>query len=126
MNNNKTRPKHLNLFKIRMPVTAVASIAHRVSGVLLVMLIPVVVYLLQRSLHSEQSYDALMQLLTHPLAKMLLIIGIWAISHHFFAGIRFLLIDVDIGILKASARRSAWLVHALALICALWGVGIVL
>jgi len=126
MNNNKIRPKHLNLFKIRMPVTAVVSIAHRASGALLVILIPAIVYLLQHSLHSAQTYDEVVQLMTQPWMKVLLIIGTWAISHHFFAGIRYLLIDIDIGVLKSSARRSAWVVHLLALVSALWMAGTLL
>ncbi|NOZ54254.1 MAG: succinate dehydrogenase, cytochrome b556 subunit [Gammaproteobacteria bacterium] len=126
MDNNKIRPKHLNLFKIHMPVTAMVSIAHRAAGILLVILIPVVIYLLQRSLQSAQAYDAVMQLLTQPLAKILLVIAVWGGSHHFFAGMRFLLIDIDIGILKSSARRSAWLVHLLALVSALWLAAVLL
>ncbi len=104
------RPKYLNLFKIHLPVTGMVSLAHRASGVALFLSIPFCVWLLERSLASEQSYTEALALLQQPVVKVLTFIVLWALAHHFFAGIRFLLIDVDIGVEKSASRTGAWLV----------------
>ena len=104
------RPKYLNLFKIHLPVTGMVSLAHRASGVALFLSIPFSVWLLERSLASEQSYAEALALLQQPVAKLLTFVVLWALAHHFFAGIRFLLIDVDIGVEKSASRTGAWLV----------------
>lgn len=104
------RPKYLNLFKIHLPVTGMVSLAHRASGVALFLSIPFCVWLLERSLASEQSYAEALALLQQPAVKVLTFIVLWALAHHFFAGIRFLLIDVDIGVEKSASRTGAWLV----------------
>lgn len=115
MEKNKVRPKYLNLFRIRMPVTAVVSIAHRISGFLLVVSIPALLYVFQMSLESAQSYNKIITYLDNTAVKCVLIVVVWSMAHHLVAGIRFLLIDLDIGVSKQKARRSAWLVHAIAL-----------
>ncbi len=112
MNKNQ-RPVFLNLTKIRLPVTGMVSIFHRLSGLLLATCIPLLIYLFDLSLRSPQGFAEVQQLLQSPLLKLVLTVGAWALSHHLIAGIRFLLIDIDIGILKTSARRSAWITHAL-------------
>ncbi len=104
------RPKYLNLFKIHLPVTGMVSLAHRASGVALFLSIPFCVWLLEQSLASEQSYAEALALLQQPVVKLLTFVVLWALAHHFFAGIRFLLIDVDIGVEKSASRTGAWLV----------------
>jgi succinate dehydrogenase / fumarate reductase cytochrome b subunit len=104
------RPVYLNLLKIRLPIMGIVSFAHRISGVLLFLAIPFAVYLLDLSVESEQSYDQVRQLLDRPLMLFVQLVLLWAISHHFFAGIRYLLIDAEVGVEKSSARRGAWLV----------------
>ena len=106
------RLKYLNLFKIRLPVTGVVSLAHRASGVLLFISIPFCIWLLERSLSSAADFAAVQQLLSEPLVKLTGFVLCWALLHHFFAGIRFLLIDVDIGVHKSQSRIGAWLVIA--------------
>ncbi len=104
------RPKYLNLFKIHLPVTGMVSLAHRASGVVLFVSIPFCVWLLEQSLASEQSYSHVINLLQQPVFKLLTVVVLWSLAHHFFAGIRFLLIDVDIGVEKQASRAGAWLV----------------
>lgn len=110
------RPKYLNLFKIHLPVTGMVSLAHRASGVALFVSIPFCVWLLERSLASEQSYAEALALLQQPVVKLLTFVVLWALAHHFFAGIRFLLIDVDIGVEKSASRIGAWLVFGAELL----------
>lgn len=110
------RPKYLNLLKIHLPVTGIVSLAHRGSGVVLFLCIPFCVWLLEQSARSAESYQSVLDLLQQPLMKLLGLIIFWSLAHHFFAGIRFLLIDVDIGVEKAQSRMGAWLVVAAELI----------
>jgi succinate dehydrogenase / fumarate reductase, cytochrome b subunit len=93
----KRRPKHLDLVKIRLPLPGVVSILHRVSGALMFVLIPFVLYLLDRSLASAESYAGLKGVLGHWLVKLVLLGLLWSFLHHVLAGIRFLLLDVHVG-----------------------------
>lgn len=104
------RPVYLNLLKIRLPVTGMASFAHRVSGVLLFLFIPYAVYLFDLSLRSAESFQQVQDRLHNPFMLFIQLLVLWALLHHFFAGIRFLLIDAEIGIEKNAARLGAWLV----------------
>lgn len=104
------RPVYLNLIKIRLPLTGMVSFAHRISGVLLFLFIPFSVYLLDLSVQSAESFAAVKQLLDQPVMLVMQLLIIWSIAHHFFAGIRFLLIDAEIGVEKSQARIGSWLV----------------
>ena len=106
----KPRPKYLNLMQIRLPVPGVISIMHRVSGAALFLLIPLLLYLLQTSLESQQGFASLKSAFAGPLAKLVLIGLLWAFLHHFCAGIRYLALDLDIGTDLAAARASSWAV----------------
>ena len=104
------RPVYLNLLKIRLPVPGIVSFAHRITGVLLFLALPYAVYLLDLSIESAQSFEQVRQSLDQPFMLLLQIVLLWSIAHHFFAGIRFLLIDAEIGVEKTSMRTGAWLV----------------
>jgi succinate dehydrogenase / fumarate reductase, cytochrome b subunit len=112
----KQRPVYLNLVAIRLPLPGIVSILHRVSGALLFLVgIPVLLGGLAASLASPETYADVKAAFTHPLAKLMLIGFLWAYLHHFFAGIRFLLLDMLQGIELASARRSSVIVLAVSL-----------
>ncbi len=112
----ETRPVFLNLLRIRQPVTALVSIAHRISGILLFFSIPLLIWLLDLSLRSSAEYQYVLELLSMPLMKLILLLIAWSLAHHFFAGIRFLLLDIDIGIELETARRSALIVNILGVV----------
>jgi len=116
---NKSAPVYLNLIKIKLPLTGLISFLHRVSGVLLFFAIPFVLYLLQLSLQSEASFNKALSLLSHPVAIILQTIVLSALFYHLFAGVRFLLMDIDIGHDKQIAGRSSWLVLGATLISVL-------
>lgn len=108
------RPRFLNLLLIRMPVGALTSLGHRVSGILLFLALPLAAFLLDLSLQGPEGFERAGQLLGSPLLRAVEILIVWSLVHHLLAGIRFLLIDVDIGVEKTPARRSAWLVNLAA------------
>lgn len=102
--------RHLNLLQIRLPLPGIISILHRVSGVLLTLALPIVLYGLQLSLASQESYNTLLECLAHPFIKLIIIGFSWAFFHHLCAGIRFLLLDLHIGISLPAARLSSYIV----------------
>ncbi|MBN4079226.1 succinate dehydrogenase, cytochrome b556 subunit [Beggiatoa alba] len=119
MNTTDNRPVYLNLLKIRQPVTAVLSIFHRISGVIMVLVLPGFVYLLSLSLSDQAGFEQVSGWLTSLAVKSLAVFLGWALIHHMLAGIRFILLDFDLGIERAIARQTAWLVHVLAAIATL-------
>jgi len=105
MNNN--RPKHLALQHIKFPLPAIVSGLHRISGLLLFLSLPFLLWTLQYSLRSIETYTLLAWMLQHPLSKLFLLGVFWAFSHHFCAGIRCIAIDLDWGVKLAQARASS-------------------
>ena len=110
MASRDNRPVHLNLFVIRMPVPAVMSIAHRASGVLMVLLTPLLVYALQQSLAGSAGFAQVQQWFAGGLGMLVLFLLLWALLHHLFAGVRYLFLDIHIGVEKEPERASAWAV----------------
>jgi succinate dehydrogenase cytochrome b subunit len=116
----KPRPKYYDLNLAHLPPPGLVSIFHRVSGFLLFFpLLPAILYLLQATLGSEAGFAQWRDFFSHPLVKLVLVGAIWLYAHHFWAGLRYLLLDVHIGVAKAPARASAVAVLALGLVTAL-------
>ena len=120
----KKRPKNLDLTTIRLPLPGKLSILHRVSGAGLFLCLPILLWLFQCSVTSPESFEYFLAVASHPIVKLLLAGLIWAFLHHFFAGIRYLLLDIHVGVELEDARRSSVIVFALSLSLTLilWGV----
>ncbi len=110
------RQVYLNLWRIRFPIPAIVSILHRISGVVIFLGLPLILYLLSRSLMSQDSFDSLSTTLEQPGFKLVLWILLAAVVGHFLAGIRHLLMDMGIGEGLKAGRRSAGLVLLLTAI----------
>jgi succinate dehydrogenase / fumarate reductase cytochrome b subunit len=111
----KKRPIWFNLNLLHLPLPAVVSILHRISGALLFVLAFWLLYLLDGSLASAERYESVRQLVAHPLAKLVLLVALWAFLHHFVAGIRYLLLDLHVGIQREKAKSSSVVVFAVSL-----------
>jgi succinate dehydrogenase / fumarate reductase cytochrome b subunit len=98
----------------------VLSILHRVSGALMFLLLPFVLWLFQASLRSESSYRGLQQAAGGWPVKLVLSVLAWSLLHHLVAGLRYLSLDLDVGVDRAASRRSAWSVFAVSVPLALW------
>ncbi len=120
----KKRPKNLDLTTIRLPLPGKVSILHRVSGIGLFLCFPVMLWLFGASLGSPESFAAFKAVAGMLPVKVILAGLLWAFVHHFCAGIRFLLLDMHVGIEKEAARQSAAVVFAISipLTLVLWGV----
>jgi succinate dehydrogenase / fumarate reductase cytochrome b subunit len=110
-----TRPVFLDLWKIKLPMSGVVSILHRVSGVVMVVSLPILAILFHLALSGPDGFETASNLLTSPWTKPLLILLVWSLLHHLFAGLRYLLLDLGLGLERGIARRSAWAVVAAAL-----------
>ncbi|MCZ2406693.1 MAG: succinate dehydrogenase, cytochrome b556 subunit [Burkholderiales bacterium] len=117
----KKRPefRNINIFSdvrtYRLPLAGVVSILHRVSGMLLFLLLPFIIWLFDKSVSSEISFGKFSAAFTAGLwifpawfVKLVVLALIWAYLHHLFAGARHLWLDVDHhAITKETGRRSA-------------------
>ena len=108
----QNRPKFLTLTQIQMPVPALISIMHRVSGAVLFLALPLLLWLFQQSLISFGAFGAFRNIFPEWLFKLAAIGLLWAFFHHFCAGIRYLALDLDIGTDLGPARASSKMVLA--------------
>ena len=104
-------PKFLNLLVIKLPPGGIASIGHRISGVLMFLFIPLLAWLFGLSLENAQGFQQAREHLHSSPVLLLSVLLVWSLSHHLLAGIRHLLLDIEFGVDKAAARLSAWLVN---------------
>ena len=120
----KKRPKNLDLTTIQLPLAGKVSILHRVSGAGMFICFPLLLWLFSASLSSPESFATFKSIADMLPVKVVLAGLLWAFIHHFCAGIRFLLLDLHIGIEKEEARKSAVAVLAVSipLTLILWGV----
>jgi succinate dehydrogenase / fumarate reductase, cytochrome b subunit len=99
----------------RLPPAGIVSILHRVSGVLMFLLLPFVIWLFDVSLTSEISYErftstfvAGVGFLPGWFMKLVALALIWAYLHHFIAGVRHLWMDMTHSVSKEQGQTSAW------------------
>jgi succinate dehydrogenase / fumarate reductase cytochrome b subunit len=109
----KPRPQFRNIhvsqiLQYRLPAPGIVSILHRVSGALMFLLgLPFALYLFEQSITSEISFDNYLAIVGSVPGRLALLVLAWAYLHHFCAGIRYLLLDLHMGVAKEQARASA-------------------
>jgi succinate dehydrogenase / fumarate reductase cytochrome b subunit len=121
----KSRPRYLNLLKIHLPVTGIVSILHRISGILLFCFIPIFIGTLKYSLFSEITFKNIQYFIYKPFITLLLFVFILILMQHFFAGLRFLLMDLDCAMDKVSSQKTAkisLLLSVLSTFAIMWGI----
>lgn len=105
-----SRPVFLDLWHIKLPLPGVVSILHRVSGVLMVLSIPVAAILFDQALSGPKGFAATAAFLDLWPIKLALLVLIWGLLHHLLAGIRHLTLDIGVGLDRPVARKTAWAV----------------
>ena len=113
---NSKRPVNLDITTIKLPLPAYISILHRISGVILFIGLGFLLYGLEMSLASEESFGALKALLTAPLAKFITWGILSALIYHLIAGLKHLLMDVDVGDGKESGSLGAIITLVLSIV----------
>ena len=109
----------LQIISYRLPAAGVVSILHRVSGAMMFLLLPFILYLFDLSITSEISFDSLKGFTSHWFVKLLILTVSWGYLHHFCGGIRHLIMDAHIGLSKEEARKSAHMVFLVSVPLAL-------
>lgn len=104
------RPVYLNLFRLHLPITGWVSILHRLSGALLFLLLPLMVWGFALTLSSEAGFARVAAWGSTPFAKLLTLALVWAFAHHLLAGLRHLAMDSHWGVSLKSTRRSSLVV----------------
>lgn len=123
MDRNEPRPVFLNLFQIHLPIGGIISIIHRISGILLVLSLPVFLYILELSLENSESFLKVAGFLSSMIGKVLLLAWGALLAQHFFSGLRHMLMDLDIGVDKQAASNSAWVTPVLTFVFLIvWGL----
>ena len=119
-----TRPVFLDLWRIKLPLAGVVSILHRISGVVMVLTIPVAAILFHQALSGPEGFALVAGILDVGLVKLVLVVLAWSLLHHLFAGIRYLLLDLGLGLDRSAARRSAMIALAAAIAVLVIGGGL--
>jgi len=110
-----------DLTTYRLPPAGVVSILHRISGFLMFLLLPFIIWMFDNSISSEISFAKFRAVFNNGfsfvpgvLVKLVALALIWAYLHHFIAGLRHLWMDVshsavtkDFG--SSSAKVTLWL-----------------
>ena len=107
-------PKYLNLIEIKMPIGALVSILHRLTGLLLILAIPLMIWLFAISINNQASFMFVKNIIAS--INLYNFLFIWAFCHHLLTGIRFLLLDVDIGISKSSLSFSSCILFVVSIL----------
>jgi len=120
-----SRPVYLNLFKIHLPLPGWVSLIQRISGALLFLATPLMLYLLQMSFDAD-GYTRLAGWVQWPLIKSLLTLLLWGYLQHLLGGLRFLLLDIHVGTGLVAARRlsAATLLASALLTLVIAGIGL--
>jgi succinate dehydrogenase / fumarate reductase, cytochrome b subunit len=123
---NHKRPVNLDLATIKFPVMAISSILHRISGVVLFLLFPVMIYFFEMSLKNAGTFTQLQWWFANSVSCKLLLWAFGAaIIYHLLAGVRHIVMDLGFGENVSAGRRSALgVIAATILITLLLGIWI--
>ncbi|WP_028211097.1 succinate dehydrogenase, cytochrome b556 subunit [Paraburkholderia mimosarum] len=112
----KPRPEYRNiglgqiLFAYRLPLAGRVSIGHRISGALLFLFLPFILFLLDQSLTSELSFEVFKGFLSNIVVKLIVLVLGWAFLFHFCAGVRHLCMDFSHDLVNKEKGKTTSLV----------------
>ncbi|MGL5391795.1 MAG: succinate dehydrogenase, cytochrome b556 subunit [Shewanella sp.] len=123
-NVKKQRPVHLDLQTIRFPATAIASILHRISGVIMLFAVGILMWLLNSTLASAESFAGVQALFDNLVVKFVLWGILTALAYHLFGGLRHLIMDTgrmeELASGTASAKAVFALTVAFSIVAGVW------
>ncbi len=102
------RPVNLDISTIKLPITAYASIMHRISGVAVFVGMAVLLCLLDSSLTSADDFNSVKTLLTDSfLLKLVVWLVVSGLIYHTSAGVKHLIMDLGIGETLEGGKKAA-------------------
>ncbi|NBB13446.1 succinate dehydrogenase, cytochrome b556 subunit [Pseudomonas sp. SLFW] len=110
------RPVNLDLRTIKLPITAITSILHRISGIILFIGLVFMLYALSKSLGSEEGFADMKATLTSPLAKFIAWGLLSALLYHLVAGVRHLIMDTGVGETLEGGKLGSKIVIAISVV----------
>ncbi|API87549.1 succinate dehydrogenase, cytochrome b556 subunit [Francisella uliginis] len=112
----------MSIKSYNFPVTAISSILHRISGVILIIAIPLAVVGMNYSLAGPSGYENTVAVLTKSWVSIFFWLFLSAITYHVYAGIRHMIMDIGFGESMKVAKLTSLIVIVLGVISAiLWG-----
>jgi succinate dehydrogenase / fumarate reductase cytochrome b subunit len=112
----------IEALQYRLPLAALVSILHRASGMLMFFLLPFIIWMFDKSVTSEISFDAFASAFTAGigfvpgvLVKLVVLALIWAYLHHATAGVRHLWMDATHSVTKQQGHSSAVATFAISI-----------
>ncbi len=113
---NKKRPVNLDLSTIKLPITGFASFFHRVSGILLFAGMAFLLWMLDSSLDSQESFAAVRDVSSNPICKAVLFVVLAGLAYHMVMGIRHLIMDFGVGESLKGGQRGAKIAFVIAFV----------
>ena len=103
------KPVYINLFRIQLPLSALLSISHRVSGILIFFLVlPVSAYILNLLLASQYSFSSFVDVFNSSVfLRTFVLLNILIFEYHVIAGIRHMLMDFKLVSETLSASNTS-------------------
>lgn len=122
---NKKRPVNLDISTISLPITGIVSFLHRVSGIFLFAGMAALLWMLDSSLDSQESFAAVRNITSSLTCKLILWVVLAGLIYHLVAGIRHLIMDCGVGESLNGGRAGAKIVLVVSIVLiALAGVWI--
>ena len=112
INHNKVRPVYMNLFQIRLPISAISSITHRLAGIYIFFIsLPLFLFLLYFTTKSYNDFMFIQQAFNNSIFFSTFVsFSFLVFAYHILTGIRHLLQDLHIGESLSASRVSSYIV----------------
>ena len=115
INHNKVRPVYMNLFQIRLPISAISSITHRLAGIYIFFIsLPLFLFLLYFTTKSYNDFMFIQQAFYNSIFFSTFVsFSFLVFAYHILTGVRHLLQDLHIGESLSASRVSSYIVFIL-------------
>ena len=112
INHNKVRPVYMNLFQIRLPISAISSITHRLAGIYIFFIsLPLFLFLLYFTTKSYNDFMFIQQAFNNSIFFSTFVsFSFLVFAYHILTGVRHLLQDLHIGESLSASRASSYMV----------------
>ena len=112
----------MSIKSYRFPITAISSILHRVSGVILLLGMPIAVVMMYFALGGEEGYTSVVNCITSSWFSLFFCLFLSAITYHVYAGVRHMIMDMGFAESMKTASTTSIVVIVLGVVSTIfWG-----